>query len=602
MSPTVEYDIIFAGGGTTACLVAGRLAAANPTLRILILEAGPHTKDVENHTLPSRCLDNVEPGSNSTFFNAAETTPSLGGRPLIVHSGRCVGGGSNINFMMYTRAAASDYDDWETLYHNPGWGSKDLLPLLKKTETYQIKDGAPTHGYSGPLKVSYGGVFTDVGRQALDVAAKYDPERSIAEDSNDLMTCNAYSRWQKWIDGTTGKRSDTAHYFIYNQESNKNLQTLPEKVVKRVLIENGRAVGVEYTNDLVLSPNADQTIFVARATQLVVVSAGAFGSPSILERSGIGAKDVLDKNGVPQLVDLPGVGENYQDHPVAFPAYFADDNAETLDALYRGDKKVTEEQMALWSNDGTGLVAHNAYDVAIKVRPSIKELQELGPEFESKWTNFFAGRPDKSVVLLAPCSGLIGNHSVVPERAYIGACYYLCYPDSIGSVHITSGDNPHTPQRFYSGFLDSPSDLAILRLAYKRMREWIRRMPSYRGEYQPLHPVFPEGSAAACKESNGPAAIDSPDIVYTAEDDKAIETFHREIITSARHSLGTCAMKPRAAGGVVDSHLNVYGVHGLKVADLSVVPSNIAANTYSSALVIGEKAAVTIAEELNLLL
>ncbi|KAH7923954.1 alcohol oxidase [Leucogyrophana mollusca] len=599
---TSEYDIIFAGGGTTACLVAGRLAAANPTLRILILEAGPHTKDVENHTLPSRCLENVEPGSNSVFFNVAEETADLGGRPLIVHSGRCVGGGSNVNFMMYTRAAASDYDDWETLFHNPGWGSKDLLPLLKKTETYQIREGAPTHGYSGPLKVSYGGIFTDVGKQALDVAVKYDKGRRVAEDSNDLSTCNTYSRWQKWIDGDTGKRSDTAHYFIYNQESNKNLHVRSEKVVKRVLIENGRAVGVEYSNDLVLNPGADQTVSVARATRLVVVSAGAFGSPSILERSGIGAKNVLDTNGVPQIVDLPGVGENYQDHPVAFPAYLAADGAETLDALYRGDKKETEEQMALWNSSGSGLVAHNAYDVAIKVRPNDEELQELGVEFQPKWSNFFVQRPDKSVVLLAPCSGLIGNHAVVPDRAYIGACYYLCYPESIGSVHITSGDNPFAPPQFSSGFLSSASDLAILRLAYKRMREWIRRMPDYRGEYQPLHPVFPEGSAAACKETDGPAAIDAPDIVYTSEDDKAIEIFHRQIITSARHSLGTCAMKPKAQGGVVDSRLNVYGVQGLKVADLSIVPSNVAANTYSSALVIGEKAAVIIAEELNITL
>ncbi|KIJ67569.1 GMC oxidoreductase [Hydnomerulius pinastri MD-312] len=601
-----EYDIIFAGGGTTACVVAGRLAAADPSLRILILEAGPHTKGNPNYVQPSRCLLNVEPGSPSMSFNLAEPTSYLGGRALVVNSGRCVGGGSNVNFMMYTRASASDYDDWETIYKNEGWGSKELIPLLQKTETYQIKDKEPTHGYSGPLKVSYGGCFTDVGIQALDVAAKYDPGRKITDDSNDLTTCNTYSHC-RWIDGESGRRSDVAHHFIYNQEGNANLHVLAEKAVVRVLVENGRAVGVEYTNDLTLKPSADRTTHVARVTRLVVVSAGAFGSPTILERSGIGSAKVLRELDIQQVVDLPGVGENYQDHPVAFPAYYASDEAETLDALYSSDKIEIEISVFCLHGGPIGLLAwgwscfffSHAYDVAIKLRPNADDLKELGPEFTERWS-YFADKPDKSIVLLAPCSGLIGNHQEVEPRNYIGACYYLCYPESIGSLHITSADDPHKAPFFLSSFLNNASDVAILRLAYKRMREWIRRMPHYRGEYQPRHPVFPGGSAAACREHDGPAPIDAPDIVYTVEDDKAIEDFHRMIITSARHSLGTCAMKPREQGGVVDPRLNVYGVQGLKVADLSIVPSNVAANTYSSALVIGEKAAVIIAEELGI--
>ncbi|KAF9245021.1 GMC oxidoreductase-domain-containing protein [Melanogaster broomeanus] len=596
---STEYDIIFAGGGTTACVVAGRLASADPSLRILVLEAGPHTKDDPNYVQPSRCLLTVEPGSPAMSFYVAEPSSNLGGRQLVVNSGRCVGGGSAVNFMMYTRASASDYDDWKTLYNNPGWGSKDLIPLLRKTEEYQVKENEPTHGYSGPLKVSYGGQFTDVGVQALDVAAKYDPGRKIADDSNDLSTCNVYNGRSKWIDGKTGKRSDTAHHFIYNQEANANLRVLSEKAVIKVLVENGQAVGVEYTDDLTLNPSVNRATYVARATRLVVISAGAFGSPTILERSGIGSAKVLGQFEIPQVVDLPGVGENYQDHPVAFPAYFAADEAETLDALYNGDANEIEKQMTLWSRDGTGLVSHNAYDVAIKLRPNAEDLKELGSEFSARW-NFFVDKPDKSIVLLAPCSGLIGNHQEVPARNYIGACYYLCYPESVGSIHITSAYDPHEPPAFVSSFLDNACDVAIFRLAYKRMREWIRRMPHYRGEFQPRQPVFPEGSAAACKEHDGPVPIDAPDIVYTTEDDKAIEDFHKEIITSARHSLGTCAMKPREQGGVVDARLNVYGVRGLKVADLSIAPSNVASNTYSSALVIGEKAAVIIAEDLGI--
>ncbi|EGO26056.1 hypothetical protein SERLADRAFT_491425 [Serpula lacrymans var. lacrymans S7.9] len=596
-----EYDIIFAGGGTTACIVAGRLAAADPNLRILILEAGPHTKDVDKHTQPARYLSNIKTQTNSetTWFHKAEPSPYLDGRALGIHCGRCVGGGSNVNFMMYTRASVSDYDEWEKNHHNPGWSSKDLIPLMKKSETYQVKPGEPTHGYSGPLKVSYGGLFTNVGKQCLEAALGYDKGRVAAEDSNDLSNPNGLNRdgRSEWIDGETGKRSDTAHCYIYNQEGNKNMHVLAGKVVKRVVIENGRAVGVEYTDDLITNPDGDQMTHLARASRLVVVSGGAFGSPAILERSGIGAKEVLYKHGVEQIVNLPCVGENYQDHPVTFPVFLAGNDAQTLDLIYRGDEDSITTQ---WKSKGNGILAHNGYDIAIKLRPNAAELKELGPGFEARWKANFEDKPDKPAVLIVPCSGFIGDHSDIPKREYIGACYYICYPSSIGRVHIGSGQDPNAPPEFHSGFLEDPRDIAAFRLAYKKVREIVRRIPLYRGEYQPRQPVFPEGSAAACKEVEGPVPIDAPDIVYTPEDDKAIEMFHRQMAGSARHSLGTCAMKPRENGGVVDPRLNVYGVERLKVVDLSIVPSNIASNTYSTAVVIGEKAAMLIAEDLGI--
>ncbi|KAG6378102.1 hypothetical protein JVT61DRAFT_13787 [Boletus reticuloceps] len=463
---THEYDIVFAGGGTTACVVAGRLAAADPSLKILVLEAGPHTKDDPRCVEPSRCIQHLEPGDPFMSIHLTEPSPYLNGRRIDVNSGRCVGGSSVINNMMYTRAAASDYDDWETICNNPGWGSKDLLPLLRKTETYEVKEHEPTHGYSGPLKVSYGGCFTNIGIQALDVAAKYDPG----------------ARW--------------------------------------------RMIAMTYRRAIPIVDGRNQTVHVAKATRFVVVSAGAFGSPAVLERSGIGSSELLARLGIPQVVDLPGVGENYLDHPVVFSAFFAAEEAETMDALYSGDVKEIDKQMKLWQRDGTGLISHNAYDVALKLRPNVDDLRELGPEFSSRW-KFFESSPDKSIALLAPCAGFIGLHHNLPARKYIGGCYYLGHPESTGSVHIGSAHGLHERSVFLANFLNRPSDLAILRLAYKRMREWIRRMPHYRGELQLQHPVFPAGSAAECKETDRPIPIDAPDIRYTTKDDKAIDDFHR---------------------------------------------------------------------------
>jgi len=190
--------------------------------------------------------------------------------------------------------------------------------------------------------------------------------------------------------------------------------------------------------------------------------------------------------------------------------------------------------------------------------------------------------------------------SVVPTGKYFGMLYFVEYPESIGYTHITSGEDVSAPLDFDPAYLSRSGDLAILKYGYKRSREFARRLPSYRGENTATHPLFAKGSKVACRDAATPVAINEPDLQYSAEDDKAIEEYTRKYVNTTWHSLGTCAMKPREWNGVVDSRLNVYGVTGLKVADMSIAPANVSANTYSSAVVIGEKAAVLIAEELGI--
>ncbi|KAF8643245.1 hypothetical protein AX16_009134 [Volvariella volvacea WC 439] len=602
----VSYDIIFAGGGTSGCLIAGRLAAADPSLKILIVEAGEHTYNLPTHIQPVRYFNHLAPTSKTVTFNVGKASPHVNGRSLVTPSGRCVGGGSSVNFTMYTRAAASDYDDWETRFGNEGWHSKHLIPLLQKTETYQVAPDQPTHGYSGPLKVSYGGMYTNVGSQFLDVASHYDKERGPINDVNGLFECNGYgaiipSLVKVWIDAETGRRSDVPHHFIYNQPYNKNLQILTGKRVKRVIFEGGRAVGIEYVNDTVINPDVDQTVHTARASKLVVISAGAFGSPTILERSGIGRPDILSKLGLDVRVDLSGVGENYQDHNVLFVPYLASEDADTLDAIFRGEEEAEAEQMKLWATTGKGLIAHNGLDAGIKLRPTEDDLKELGPAFQQRWETSFKSRPDKPVLLMSPLCAYLGDPSTAPARKYFGVGYYTEYPVSLGSVHITSANDANAPHDFNTGFLSDAADLATLRWGYKKSREFARRLDVYRGEFLPANPKFPVESKAACSDqASGPVAITDPDIQYTAEDDRAIEEYTKDFVHTAWHSLGTCAMKSRKSGGVVDPKLNVYGVKGLKVADISIPPQNVSANTYSTALVIGEKAATIIAAELKL--
>ncbi|KAJ4467035.1 GMC oxidoreductase-domain-containing protein [Lentinula aciculospora] len=596
-STRAEFDIVFGGGGTAACVAAGRLAAANPTLRILILEAGEHTKDEESHVQPGRYFGHLSPTSTTLDFHVGKPSKSLAGRSLVIPSGRCIGGGSSVNFTMYTRASASDYDDWETQYHNPGWGSKDLLPLLRKTETYQVHPNLPTHGYSGPLKVSWGGYVTNIADQFLQVAAATDTDRKYTEDTNNFYECNRYGKWPKWIDGETGKRSDPAHYYIYNQEANENLVIWTGQRVKRVLFEGERAVGLEYVADVVHRPDADQTPHQVYAACLVVLCGGAFGSPAILERSGIGAADLLAKHDVPLKVNLPGVGESFQGKLV-FVATSASDEADTFDSLIRGDIAETTKQYDMWT-EGKGLLAANGMDAGIKIRPiGDEDFEDLGPDFEKRWNEYFVNAPDKPVIWFGPSSFLLGDHTTAPVRKYFSMAYVNEYPVSMGSVHISSGEDPHASSDFNPAFLNHPADLATLRWGYKKTREIARRMKYFRGEHLPIHPKFTADSEAICKkDSRGPVALDAPRLRYTEEDDRVIDDFHRQFIQTSWHSLGTCAMKPREEGGVVDPRLNVYGTTNLK---LSIAPANVGANTYSSALTVGEKAAVLIAEDLGL--
>ncbi|EIW56549.1 alcohol oxidase-like protein [Trametes versicolor FP-101664 SS1] len=601
------YDIIIAGGGTCGCIIAGRLAAADPSLSILVIESGPPTRGDPLHIQPAHYLHHLRPDSTTVKFQVGRESAALGGRAPIVPCGQCLGGGSSVNFTMYTRASASDYDDWENVYGNPGWGSADLLPLLRKCETYQVEPGKPTHGYSGPLKISQGGFFTETGKEFLDVAAQYDKTRGQTDDVNGLFECDKYGVARtitcRWIDAKTGTRSDVPHHYIYNQDFREDqVRILTGYDVKKILFEGKRAVGVEYIANSRFNPDAKPEVLTATARRLVVISAGAFGSPAILERSGVGSKEALAKVGVEQIIDLPGVGESYQDHQVIFGPYVAADDVHTLDGIVTDDKAEIAKWTKEWKETGSGLIAHNGLDAGVKMRPNEAELSQLGEKFRQRWQEFYVPAPDKPVLWMGTMSMFLGDRSQSSVKKGYSIGWYIQYPMSLGHVHITSADDVQSPLDFHPGYLDSPEEMTLHKWGYKRSREFARRLPSYRGEVVASHPVFAPSSKAATGPRSGPVPVTAPDIEYTAEDEVALEAFIRRVVATAWHSIGTCAMKKREDGGVVDSKLNVYGVEGLKVTDASICPGNVGANVYSTAVLIGEKAAMIIAEELGITL
>jgi alcohol oxidase len=194
-----------------------------------------------------------------------------------------------------------------------------------------------------------------------------------------------------------------------------------------------------------------------------------------------------------------------------------------------------------------------------------------------------------------------GDPTLVPAGQYLSASVFTAYPLSRGSIHISGPEIEDKPE-FRTGFLSDANDVDILKhlWAYKKQREIFRRMKTYRGEVESFHPKFAINSNAAPVRTNHEPSGNVTDIEYTAEDDEAIKQWAREYVATTWHSMGTCRMGAREDAAVVDRNLNVYGVDGLKVADLSIPPLNVAANTMNTAVAIGEKAADILIKELGL--
>ncbi|KAK0323407.1 hypothetical protein LTR82_005767 [Friedmanniomyces endolithicus] len=597
-----EVDVIIAGGGLAGCVVAGRLAEADPNLSILVIEQGPNNYNAPEVIHPALYPRNLFTNSKYTLFWQGNEAPQLADRKPIVPSGGTLGGGSAINWMVYTRAQRSDFDS----FNAPGWSADEIYPFLKKFETYHGQGEKEHHGYDGPVNVSGG---THRCKHAEDDFIQAADKMGYHElkDIQNLRDNNATERWLKYV-GPNGRRQDAAHRFLHPKlQSGKfpNLHVVVEKQVIRVLLdEDKKAVGVEYqTNPRFLANpefmTAKQTPRSVKARKMVVCSAGANGTPLILERSGIGNPEILKRAGVPVVEDLPGVGHDYQDHHLTLYAYRTNlSPRDTINGFSDGRMDVAE---AIRNTDE--LLGTNAMDASGKFRPTEAEVDALGPEFRAAWDRDFKNATDRPLMIIALYLCYYGDHSMLPDDSqYVSMANWTAYPYSRGHIHITGKDVSDAPD-FDVGYLKDENEIDLKKhiWAYKLQRDMWRRMNIFRGELASTHPKFPEGSkAAVIEKADGPVFDKDQRIEYTAEDDKAIEQKIREIVSTTWHSLGTCKIAPREKKGVVTPELSVHGIKNLKLADLGVVPENVGANTGNTAFVVGEKAASIFIKELGL--
>jgi choline dehydrogenase len=535
-----EFDYVVVGGGTAGCLLANRLSA-DPGRSVLLLEAGGRDDWIWIHIPVGYlyCIDN--PRTDWRFRTEAEA--GLNGRALIYPRGRTLGGCSSINGMIYMRGQRGDYRRWVEA-GNPGWDWDDVLPYFLKHEDHHGRDGGrddPLHGHGGEWRVERPRIAWEI----LDAFRAAAAEAGIppVEDFNrgDNFGCAYFE-----VNQRRGVRWNASKAFLRPVAHRPNLTVWTGAQVRRVRFEGRRAVGVEVVRD----GSADASFVRARAE--VVLSAGAIGSVSILQHSGIGPGPLLQRLGVPLVHASPGVGGNLQDH-LQLRLAFRVSGVQTLNTQANSlfGKAWMGLQYGLWRRG-----------------PLTMSPSQLGA--------FARSRPDvESADVEYHVQPLSLERFGEPLHPFPAITASVCQlrPSSRGSVGIVDPDWRKAPE-IRPNYLSDPADRAVAADAIRLTRR-IVGMPAL-ARYRP-------------EEFKPGAAFQSEDELVRAAGD---------IGTTIFHPVGTAKMGADGDSlAVVDGRLRVRGVTGLRVVDASVMPTITSGNTNAPTLMIAERGAEMILED-----
>nr|WP_192985808.1 GMC family oxidoreductase N-terminal domain-containing protein [Pseudomonas sp. EggHat1] len=530
--PLEEYDYLIVGAGPAGCLLANRLSA-DPGVSVLLIEAGGRDNYPWIH-IPVGYLYCIGNPRTDWCYNT-EADPGLHGRSLKYPRGRVLGGSSSINGMIYMRGQAADYDGWAAA-GNPGWTWRDVLPLFKRSENH-FAGTSEWHGGDGEWRVERQRLSWEILEAFRDAAA----QSGIAsvEDFNggDNEGCSYFQVNQK-----RGVRWNASKAFLRDIRQRPNLQVLTGAEAERLELEGGRARALHLRSQ-------GRALRVA-ARREIILCAGAIGSPALLQRSGIGPRPLLERLGIGVHHELPGVGENLQDHL-------------QLRLIYRveGVKTLNRIVATPWGKLGMGLEYLFKRSGPLSMAPS-----QLGAFAKSD-----PGQARANLQYHVQPLSLERFGEPLHDFPAFTASVCNLRPHSRGSVQIASADASVAPL-IRPNYLSDERDLQVAADAIRLTRRIVAApaLAGYRPEeYKP-----------------GPQ--------YQSEED--LQRAAGEIGTTIFHPVGTCAMG-QGREAVVDARLRVHGIAGLRVVDASIMPSITSGNTCSPVLMIAEKAAQMIAAD-----
>ena len=518
------YDYVITGGGPAGCCLAHRLTE-DADVRVLLLETGKPDSHPLIH-MPAGFAKLT--GERAAFGYRTVPQANLDGREVWYPQGRVMGGGSSINAQIFTRGHPLDYDEWANDLGCPGWSFAEILPYFTRFEDNQRFADA-FHGSGGPLQVSDPvphEMTTAYVRAAQQFGIPYNADFNGAEQAG----CGYYQ-----LTNRGGRRSSAAGAYIKPILGRPNLTVKTGATVIRLVVENGRATGVQYVE------GGGSTPVTAKAEREVLVASGAIGSPKLLLLSGIGPADRLADVGIDVVHELPGVGENLQDHMDIFVV-----------SECRGDfsfDKYKPLHMTLWA--GLQYLLFNSGPVA-------SNLCDGGGFW---YADEAARSPDLQFHFL-PGSGL--EHGLTPIRNGVTLNSAFLRPLSRGSVRLKSAD-PRDHPLIDPNYWGDPYDREMSIRGFRMVREIMR---------QPAFEPF-------IKSESMPGS--------DAVTDDDIAAYARRFSKTDYHPVGTCKMGTDDMA-VVDPELRVHGLAGLRVCDSSAMPKLISSNTNAPTMMVAEKA------------
>lgn len=591
-----SFDYIVVGAGTAGLAVASKLAQDGKA-RVGIIEAGLYLPNDPLIDVPKNFGQN---NGNPKYDWRFNTTPQaeLSGRTVPHPRGKVVGGSTALNYLVFNRASKQEYDAWAEI-GNDGWDWNSLTNSFREVSHYtSITDNQTFpnsldansinsqseqyHGTDGVIQVSYNTFETDVQDPYVQAMNSLGVSTNSLPDSGNIT--GVYNS-PTAVDRTTGKRSYAASFYVKNMDNDHF-----------VLLQGARATKIDF------SPNKNKdgnvvatgvtfdvsgTSYTVKAGKEVILSAGVFQSPQLLELSGIGNSTILQRFGINTLVDLPGVGENLMDHAMSAQMWQVNPGVVTWDQL-RINTTFAAAAAQQYNTTHDGVLASTINTVAFSSfrtvadndtaygdllntldqwinSTSLTPLQSKQYDIQKRWIN--ESVPGMEFVMI-PSGGLTRTRPA-NDTSYMIISAILQHPFSRGNVHINSSDPMELPA-VDPKYLTSPFDVAALVQGVQFANKLVST--------EPLASLITTRIDPATNFTSG----------------AHFEGYVRASLQSIKHPVGTCAMAPKNLNGVVDSSLKVWGTANVRVVDASIVPQHIAAHMQSTVYAIGNKAGAII--------
>ena len=521
------YDYIIVGAGSAGCVLANRLSE-DGNHSVLVLEAGPMDRNPLIHIPAAVFKVFKNPKLNWNFMTEGE--PETSNRSIEMPRGKVIGGSSSINSMVYMRGHPLDYDRWGNDFNLPKWSYAQCLPYFKAGETSD-RGADDWRGGSGPLNTTKGKLESPLFEAFIAAGAQSD--HGYSEDLNGYKP-EGIARF----DSTTrnGRRCSAAVAHLYPALRRKNCTLVTGATVQKIIIEGDCATGIEYTHDGNLNR--------VEASHEIILSGGAINSPQILMLSGIGPADHLCKHGIEVKLDLPGVGQNLQDHPTVLVKYACTKSMAIHRALHPVNLAMAGTK---WLFTRRGPAASVFWEAGGLIRSSHKmDYPDIEIQFGPAGFNFMK------------------NNGISLDQAFT-IHVDQSRPTSVGHIELRSANPADKPKMFFN-YLETEDDRQRLIQGIRRTREIIaqKAFDPYRGEE-----IYP-----------------GPDLTTDAE----LLNYIKANVSTDYHPSCTCRMG-MDADAVVDEEMRVHGINGLRVVDASIMPRITSANLNAPTQMIAARAA-----------